>query len=554
MQKTSTTSKRLQYFPLYTILIILFLVLFFLSNSQAQTFAGLNGGTGNAVHCMTVYNGQLIVGGDFTTADGVPANRIAAWNGASWSALGTGMDGTVRALIVFNNELYATGSFTTAGGITVNRIAKWNGTAWSALGLGLSSTGNCLAVYNNSIYVGGAFTTAGGVTVNRIARWNGTWSGLGSGVNANVLALAVYGSNLMVGGAFTNIGGIPVNRIASWDGSNWGAVGSGMPSGQVNCMFLSGANLYMGGTFLQAGGNAASRFTVYNGTSFADVGGGLNGEVIAIGSYLNEIYVAGTFTQAGTQAATNVAKWSGSAWSGIGGTNLTARALGNYEANLIIGGDFTQAGPTTVSRIAKYGAIPVAPTLVSPVNNALNVSITPLLDWQDLPNASTYGVQLSVDPNFGSFLVNVNGLDSSKYQVPSGILAANTTYFWRANARNGLGTSPFSTIWFFRSVVTGISQTSGEVPSEYRLYNNYPNPFNPATKIKFDVPASIGGGKVKLNVYNQLGEEVAVLVNQNLKAGSYEYSFDASGLSSGIYFYTLQSNDFRDTRKMILVK
>src|SRR5215471_12747455 len=83
----------------------------------------------------------LYVGGYFTFADRVPANRIAKWNGTSWSALSSGMDGSVLALTVYNDgsgsALYAGGGFLTAGGVPANYIAKWDGTRWSALGSGV---------------------------------------------------------------------------------------------------------------------------------------------------------------------------------------------------------------------------------------------------------------------------------------------------------------------------------------------------------------------------------------------------------------------------------
>ncbi|MBL7128564.1 MAG: T9SS type A sorting domain-containing protein [Ignavibacteria bacterium] len=99
--------------------------------------------------------------------------------------------------------------------------------------------------------------------------------------------------------------------------------------------------------------------------------------------------------------------------------------------------------------------------------------------------------------------------------------------------------------------VIGIKNISLEVPSEFQLSQNYPNPFNPTTKINFAIPKT---GVVTLKVYDVTGKEIANLLNQNLTAGSYEYEFDASDLTSGIYFYTLSGENFRETKKMMLVK
>jgi|SRR4030095_1627301 len=96
----------------------------------------------------------------------------------------------------------------------------------------------------------------------------------------------------------------------------------------------------------------------------------------------------------------------------------------------------------------------------------------------------------------------------------------------------------------------GIHQIS-TIVMEFSLSQNYPNPFNPATKINFSIPKS---DYVSLRVYDILGREVNVLVNENLAVGEYEVDFDASKLSSGMYYYSLRSGDFVSVKKMVLVK
>ena len=97
----------------------------------------------------------------------------------------------------------------------------------------------------------------------------------------------------------------------------------------------------------------------------------------------------------------------------------------------------------------------------------------------------------------------------------------------------------------------GIQQISTNVPEGFELSQNYPNPFNPVTNINFSIPKT---GVVKLTVYDASGRETATLFNGRLSAGTYNYDFDASLLASGIYFYKLESNEFMQTRKMVLVK
>ena len=97
----------------------------------------------------------------------------------------------------------------------------------------------------------------------------------------------------------------------------------------------------------------------------------------------------------------------------------------------------------------------------------------------------------------------------------------------------------------------GITQIGNNLPKKFALSQNFPNPFNPTTKIKFDVPRN---GNVLLEVYNNLGQVVKTLHNGYTNAGYYETNFDGSGLTSGIYYYKMTSQDFVQTKKMILVK
>jgi hypothetical protein len=108
---------------------------------------------------------------------------------------------------------------------------------------------------------------------------------------------------------------------------------------------------------------------------------------------------------------------------------------------------------------------------------------------------------------------------------------------------------------FFRPLNTiGIQQISAEIPVNFSLSQNYPNPFNPETKIKFTISANVKAKNIQLEVYNAIGRKIALLVNESLAAGVYEYKFDASDLSNGIYFYSLSVGDFKETKKMMLVK
>lgn len=110
--------------------------------------------------------------------------------------------------------------------------------------------------------------------------------------------------------------------------------------------------------------------------------------------------------------------------------------------------------------------------------------------------------------------------------------------------------------FYLHKIYIGINKTGNNIPSDYKLYQNYPNPFNPSTKIKFVLPKN---SFTTLKVFDVLGREVALLVNEKLDAGEYEINFSinnfpAKQFPSGIYFYRIQAGDYAETKKMILLK
>ncbi len=139
--------------------------------------------------------------------------------------------------------------------------------------------------------------------------------------------------------------------------------------------------------------------------------------------------------------------------------------------------------------------------------------------------------------SFNSGFPNVQVYDL-KYKIGNGIILAAThgrgCWTFNLNAIIGIEPDPF-----------------GQIPKDYKLNQNFPNPFNPSTNIRFGLPKS---SFVKLTVYNILGKEVATLVNTRLNPGTFEIHWDASNYASGVYFYKLESEGFTQTKRMLLVK
>jgi hypothetical protein len=162
------------------------------------------------------------------------------------------VNGPVWALAVSGSDVYAGGQFTSAGGTAADRVAKWNGGSWSALGSGVANPPYALAVSGSSVYAGGRAGTSGDATW--LAQWDGSnWSALGSGVDREIDALAMWRGDLYAAGDFRNTGGNAARYIAKWNGGSWSALGSGV-NGSSSALALSGSDLYVGGYFTTAGG------------------------------------------------------------------------------------------------------------------------------------------------------------------------------------------------------------------------------------------------------------------------------------------------------------
>jgi hypothetical protein len=131
--------------------------------------------------------------------------------------------------------------------------------------------------------------------------------------------------------------------------------------------------------------------------------------------------------------------------------------------------------------------------------------------------------------------------------------AINQTYNGVVTVQNGDSTITIN-LKGFSSSQTGVINISNEIPTEFSLMQNFPNPFNPVTRIRFAIPENLSGNFISLRVYDITGKEVSVLVNTNLNTGYYETNFDAAGLASGVYVYRLQAGNVVNQRKMTVIK
>lgn len=193
---------------------------------------------------------------------------------------------------------------------------------------------------------------------------------------------------------------------------------------------------------------------------------------------------------------------------------------------------------------------PISVYLESPQNGAEALETSQLLRWVPLADADEYEIVISKEENFNQPVVEETLLNSRDFDFQN--LDENTVYYWKVRARNEHGTGSWSeTRTFNTGLSTSINDENTELPAEPGLSQNYPNPFNPSTQISYKLPRST---YVQLKVYNLLGKEVASLENSQKRAGTHSVTFDASGLSSGIYYYRLQTSDFLEVKSMTLIK
>lgn len=341
-------------------------------------------------------SGTLFVAGQFTTAAGTQAPRIAMWHPSTglWGTLQGGtINNTARALAFSPaGTLYLAGDLTLAGGTAAQRIAQWNGAYGTLTGGSVDNVVRALAFSGfGTLFVGGNFQTAGGTAAGSIAQWaNGVWGTLGPGtLNSRVDALAIDSSNrLYAGGLFTTAGGTAsTNCIAVWLGS-WGTMAGGVTAGQTSgasqvtaIAVAPDQQIYIGGHFGSAGGGSAQHIAQWNGYQWFSLANGfgtgatnLTSSIIAAlmvdpqtGQLLVGAQQAGT-TASGVLLPDQQAIWNSYAWlpmdvnlSGVAYTSAFARG---FDGTTYVGGLFSgTAQAAAVAQVVNTGMAEAYPTV-----------------------------------------------------------------------------------------------------------------------------------------------------------------------------------------------
>lgn len=562
---------------------------------NGSNWLALGSGINDEVNALLVFTGDLIAAGSFSNAGGTGVNNIAKWNGITWSALGNGLHGgggdRVNALTVFQANLVAGGRFENSGATNISNVARWNGSNWIAFNNdNFEDDVNAVITYNNSLYAGGDFVQIGSSARKYIARWNGSsWDAVGGGLDDGpVEAFTIYKNTLIVAGNFRITGtGLFVDRIAGWNGTAWSRLLTGH-NDHVYTVYTNNSTdtvLFSGGEYSSAGGKWCYHTAMWGQFDSVSISGQVryaDNNNIVTGGRIKILRMDVVTREIIAVDSANV--------DNLGNYNLTRVPRGDSTLRVMIFPDDelldrvidTGYVPTYYpSTIQWYSAgILYANSNLSNINinvirrntSAMQSSMAVNLSGNVFLNIMPplYGNDLLVGPfpflegsilylkKDTSFVKSVITDENQHYSI-TGLAAGTYTLtvqrlgYETETRQITLGTVNQDTINFYLDTlnVIGIVNINSNIPDNFTLGQNYPNPFNPQTKIKFSIKQT---SFAEMKIFDILGREVKTLVNENLKAGEYEATFNAASLPSGIYFYTLRTADFTETRKMVLVK
>jgi hypothetical protein len=301
------------------------------------------------------------------------------------------------------------------------------------------------------------------------------------------------------------------------NGTSWTAINNGLTTVYVYSLAAVGTNLYAGMAgriFVSTDGGA--NWTLGTGEPLSGIFvslAGLGTSVFAADRYNNDVY----------KSTDNGITWS-ALHSGISSPySLTATAT-NVYAGCYGYGVYVSTNSGTTWGTAADG----------PLDGYVNALAT---DGTAIYAGTDFGVYC-LPSSSGSWGPVNTGLT---LKVTSCLVTGGTLFVGTAGGG----------AWKRALIELSVGPSSNEVPAQFSLSQNYPNPFNPSTTIKFDLPKT---SYVNLTVYDVLGREVFVLVNERRDAGDYEVRFDGSNLASGVYFYRLQTESFVDTKKLLLLR
>ncbi len=507
---------------------------------------------------------NISVTGTWTPIGNSTTKFTGSYNGQGYLVSGVSMD-DVASNGYWGFFGYTNGATIENLGVSVSLNCKSSvggliGYAQTSTVTGCYTTGSVSGYYG---YVGGLIGESSGTTISTCystttvtggTSGSGSYTGglVGKCANGSPISNSYHITNNVSGKDYVGglVGGLETSSSVSQCYSTGSVTGTIVVGGLVGALSASIENSYSRANVSNSGSNSGGLvgqsssgtinkcFSTGTATGSSSVGGllGYNSsgtttnsfwdtETSSLGS--SEGGTGKTTAQMKTQSTFTDASWSSSIWNMDAGYNDGYPHL-----------DWQNTGGT-----------PLPVELTSFIANVNDGDV--ILEWQTATEVDNYGfdIQRSVISGQRSnewekigFVTGYGNSNSPKhYFFIDENITASGKYFYRLKQIDNDGSYDFSPI-----VLVEI-----ENPKEFALEQNYPNPFNPNTVISYQLSAS---GKVTLKIYDVLGKEIAMLVNEEKESGVYEVEFDASYLAGGVYLYELVANDYRAVKKLMVIK
>ncbi len=477
----------------------------FTSTNNGANWNPCNTGLSDTSITCLAAQGSVVFAGTFSNG-----MFLSTDGGTVWVSVNTGITGNSVAALAANKGNVFAG---TDGGVFVSSDT---GAAWASVGKDVPGFGPVVSIDEGQL---GLFVTDGSKIF--VSADGGTsWSSTGLGIPYGIITSVETANGRIF--AATNMFGIFVSADA---GKSWEAPTAGLPeeSGAfpaIDALLATRTSIVLGSS-----GNGAFRSTD-NGESWLNADSGM---ISHESRWIYSLACDGATTYAGTLDGVYVSSDDGASWSPTEVKEvINSLAADNGLAVAASADDsvfFSTDGGKHWTRFqggASQGAIPAVALAGPHVFAGFSGYGSGICQWNNL------------DMNWRS--VGLSGVAVSDLKTSGDYLLAGTA--------TGIWCGPLS-------VIASVHKARSPAEPQFHLYQNYPNPFNPTTVISYNVPYR---SKVVLKLFDVLGRQVKILVNESANAGEHSVRFDGNDLPSGVYFYRLEAGAYHDTRKLLLLK